>query len=134
MALLIKSFILYPLNRSVLQLKKQRLKEKIEADVGAMVQFLLDERDSLLESLDAEEVANMAVIDDNLKIVEKEAADVDKAISNIHSHIGGKTSFEVSQHVSFLIHRGDLTLYTVLLYELYSIDNPLLLLLLLFIW
>lgn len=131
MALLIKSFILYPLNRSVLQLKKQRLKEKIEADVGAMVQFLLDERDSLLESLDAEEVANMAVIDDNLKIVEKEAADVDKAISNIHSHIGGKTSFEVSQHVSFLIHRGDLTLYTVLLYELYSIDNPLLLL---FIW
>lgn len=121
----------YPLNRSVLQLKKQRLKEKIEADVGAMVQFLLDERDSLLESLDAEEVANMAVIDDNLKIVEKEAADVDKAISNIHSHISGKTSFEVSQHVSFLIHRGELTLYTVPLHELYSIHNPLLWL---FIW
>lgn len=61
-----------------------------------MVQFLLDERDSLLESLDAEEVATMAVIDDNLKIVETEAAAVDKAITNIHNHISGKTSFEVS--------------------------------------
>lgn len=79
-----------------LQLKKQRLKEKIEADVGALVQFLLDERDSLLESLDAEEVAAMAVIDDNLKTVETEAAAVDKAIADIHSHISGKTSFEVS--------------------------------------
>lgn len=77
-------------------MKKQRLKEKIEADVGALVQFLLDERDSLLESLDAEEVATMAVIDDNLKTVETEAAVVDKAIATIHSHISGKTSFEVS--------------------------------------
>lgn len=77
-------------------MKKQRLKEKIEADVGALVQFLLDERDSLLDSLDAEEVATMAVIDDNLKIVETEAAAVDKAITDIHSHISGKTSFEVS--------------------------------------
>lgn len=84
------------LNFSVLQLKKQRLKEKIEADVGALVQFLLDERDSLLESLDAEEVVTMAVIDDNLKIVEKEAEAVDKAIVTIHNHISGKTSFEVS--------------------------------------
>ncbi|XP_076605787.1 E3 ubiquitin-protein ligase TRIM47 [Chaetodon auriga] len=80
--------------KSEVRLKKQRLKEKIEADVGALVQFLLDERDSLLESLDAEEVATMAVIDDNLKIVETEAAAVDKAIANIHSHISGKTSFE----------------------------------------
>lgn len=80
----------------ILQSKKRRLKEKIEADVGALVQFLLDERDSLLESLDAEEVATMAVIDDNLRIVEKEAKAVDKAIADIHSHISGKTSFEVS--------------------------------------
>lgn len=78
------------------QLKKQRLKEKIEADVGALVQFLLDERDSLLESMDAEEVAVMAAIDENLKTVETEAAAVDKAISDIHSHMSGKTSFEVS--------------------------------------
>lgn len=77
-------------------MKKQRLKEKIEADVGALVQFLLDERDSLLESLDAEEVATMAVIDENLKIVEEETAAVDKAITTIHSHISGKSSFEVS--------------------------------------
>lgn len=77
-------------------MKKQRLKEKIEADVGALVQFLLDERDSLLESLDAEEVATMAVIDDSLKIAETEAAAVDKDIANIHSRISGKTSFEVS--------------------------------------
>ncbi|KAF3840914.1 hypothetical protein F7725_006776 [Dissostichus mawsoni] len=80
--------------RSEVKLKKKRLKEKIEADVGAMVQFLLDERDSLLESLDAEEVATMAVIDENLKIVETEVASVDKAIAEIHGHIGGKTSFE----------------------------------------
>lgn len=84
------------LNFSVLQSKNQRLKEKVEADVGALVQFLLDERDSLLESLDAEEVATMAVIDDNLKIVETEAEAVDKAIISIHNHISGKTSFEVS--------------------------------------
>lgn len=77
-------------------MKKQRLKEKIEADVGALVQFLLDERDSLLESLDAEEVATMAVIDDNLKTVEMEAAAVDKAIAAIHSQINGKTNFQVS--------------------------------------
>lgn len=68
----------------------------MEADVGALVQFLLDERDSLLESLDAEEVATMAVIDDNLKIAETEAEAVDKAIVSIHNHISGKTSFEVS--------------------------------------
>lgn len=80
----------------ILQSKKQRLKEKIEADVGALVQFLLDERDSLLESLDAEEAATMAVIDDNLEFVEKEAKTVDKAIAAIHSHITGKASFEVS--------------------------------------
>ena len=77
-------------------MKKQRLKEKIEADVGALVQFLLDERDSLLESLDAEEVATMAVIDDNLKTVEMEASAVDKDIADIHNQLSGKTSFEVS--------------------------------------
>lgn len=86
----------YFLKLSIHQLKKQRLKEKIEADVGALVQFLLDERDSLLESLDAEEVATMAVIDDNLKIVESEENAVDKAIANIHTHTSGKTNFEVS--------------------------------------
>lgn len=84
------------LQTSVLQSKKQRLKEKIEEDVGALVQFLLDERDSLLESLDAEEVAAMAVIDDNLKTVETEEEAIDKAVVNIHNHISGKTSFEVS--------------------------------------
>lgn len=80
--------------KNEVRLKKQRLKEKIEADVGALVQFLLDERDSLLESLDAEEVATMAVIDDNLKIVESEENAVDKAIANIHTHTSGKTNFE----------------------------------------
>lgn len=79
-----------------LQAKKQSLKEKIEADVGALVQFLLDERDSLLESLNAEEEAAMAVIDDNLKRVEMHVKDVDKAIADINKHISGKTSFEVS--------------------------------------
>lgn len=78
------------------QSKKQSLKEKVEADVGALVQFLLDERDSLLESLDAEEVAAMAVIEDNLKMVEMNVKAVDKAIADINKHMSGKTSFEVS--------------------------------------
>lgn len=86
-------------NRSVPQSKKQRLKEKIEEDVGSLVQFLLDERDSLLESLDAEEVASMAVIDDNLKTVETEEEAIDKSIVNIHNQISGKTSFDVSASV-----------------------------------
>lgn len=64
--------------------------------MGALVQFLLDERDSLLESLDAEEVAAMALIEDNLKRVETNVKDVDKAIADINKHISGKTSFEVS--------------------------------------
>uniref|UniRef100_H2LGS2 Tripartite motif containing 47 n=2 Tax=Oryzias latipes TaxID=8090 RepID=H2LGS2_ORYLA len=76
------------------RMKKQRLKEKIEADVGALVQFLLDERDSLLESLDAEEVAAVAVIDENLKFAEEEAAAADKAIADIHRHVSGNTNLE----------------------------------------
>uniref|UniRef100_A0A3B5AFQ0 Tripartite motif containing 47 n=1 Tax=Stegastes partitus TaxID=144197 RepID=A0A3B5AFQ0_9TELE len=94
------------LSHIIFTLKKQRLKEKIEADVGGLVQFLLDERDCLLESLDAEEVATMAVIDDNMKIVETEATAVDKAIADIHSHISGKTSFELLsvQEGSKLLH------------------------------
>ena len=79
------------------QLKKQRLKEKIEADVGALVQFLLDERDSLLDGLDAEEVATTAVLDDNLKTVDAETAAVDATIADVHDHIAGKTSFEVGR-------------------------------------
>ena len=78
------------------QLKKQRLKEKIEEDVGALVQFLLDEKDTLLDSLDAELVATTAVIDENLKKVESEAVAVDNAIAEIRNHFGGKPSFEVS--------------------------------------
>lgn len=74
--------------------KKNRLKDKIEADVGALVQFLLDERDSLLDSLDAEEVVTVAAIDENLKSAEEENAAVSKAMADIHSHLGGKTSFE----------------------------------------
>ncbi|XP_061608329.1 E3 ubiquitin-protein ligase TRIM47 [Phyllopteryx taeniolatus] len=76
------------------RMKKQRLKERVEADVGALVQFLLDERDSLLDSLDAEEVAAVAVVDDNLEIVRAEAAAVAKCVADIHAHIGGETTFE----------------------------------------
>ena len=80
-----------------LQLRKQRLKERIEADVGALVQFLLDERDALLDGLDAEEVATNAVLDDNLKTVKAEAAAVDATIADVNDHIAGKTSFEVGR-------------------------------------
>lgn len=82
------------LTKNDAKLKKQRLKEKIEEDVGAMVQFLLDEKDSLLDSLDAELVATTAALDENLKKVETEAAAVDKAIEEIQNHVSGKSSFE----------------------------------------
>lgn len=82
--------------------------------MGALVQFLLDERDSLLESLDAEEVAAMAVIEDNLKRVETHVKDVDKAIADINKHMSGKTSFEVSLGLKppacFSRHRGHVIL------------------------
>lgn len=50
----------------------------------------------MLESLDAEEVAAMAVIEDNLKTVEMNVKAVDEAIGDINKHMSGKTSFEVS--------------------------------------
>ncbi|XP_063059412.1 E3 ubiquitin-protein ligase TRIM47 [Engraulis encrasicolus] len=76
------------------KMKKQALKEKIEDDVGALVQFLLDEKDDLLESLDAEEVATVAVIDENLKLVGNEEASVDKAIADIQTQLSDTASFE----------------------------------------
>lgn len=77
------------------QLKKQALKEKIEDDVGALVQFLLDEKDDLLERLEAEVVATIGVIDANLKRVESEAAKVDKAITEIQNQLSDSANFEV---------------------------------------
>ncbi|KAJ7997492.1 hypothetical protein DPEC_G00229590 [Dallia pectoralis] len=76
------------------KLKKKKLKEKIEDDVGALVQFLLDEKDDLLEALDAEEVAVLEVMDENLRRVEAEMVAVGKHIAEIHNHISGKTSIE----------------------------------------
>ncbi|XP_077361856.1 E3 ubiquitin-protein ligase TRIM47 [Festucalex cinctus] len=76
------------------RMKKQRLKERVEADVGALVQFLLDERDALLDSLDAEEAAAVAVLDENLEMVRAEAADVAKYIADINQHVNGDTSFQ----------------------------------------
>lgn len=79
------------------QLKKQALKEKIEEDVGALVQFLLDEKDDLLERLEAEAVATIGLIDANLKRVESEAAKVDKAINEIQNHLSDSANFEVKK-------------------------------------
>lgn len=106
-----------PAHNRTLQSKKQRLKEKIEEDVGALVQFLLDERDSLLESLDAEEVAAMAVIDDNLKTVETEEEAIDKAVVNIHNHISGKTSFEVSVWFQIFKSQTYINLHTIFIFK-----------------
>lgn len=83
-----------------LQSKKRRLKEKIEADLGALVQFLLSERDALLDGLDAEELGTMAVLDDNQKTVDAEVAAVDATIAQIRDHVTGKTSFEVGRSVA----------------------------------
>ncbi|KAM6985191.1 E3 ubiquitin-protein ligase TRIM47 [Aplochiton taeniatus] len=82
------------LTKTEAKLKKHRLKEKIEEDVGALVQFLLDERDSLLDGLEAEQAATVAAVDANLKKVEREAASLDRAIAEINNHISGKSSFE----------------------------------------
>ncbi|XP_036380377.1 E3 ubiquitin-protein ligase TRIM47 [Megalops cyprinoides] len=83
------------------KLKKQELKGKIENDIGALVQFLLDEKDDLLASLEAEEVATVTMIDENLKDVEKEMVAVDKAIADIQNHLTGKSNFEaMSQTIS----------------------------------
>ncbi|XP_062392402.1 E3 ubiquitin-protein ligase TRIM47 isoform X1 [Sardina pilchardus] len=76
------------------KMKKQALKEKIEEDVGAMVQFLLDEKDDLLESLEAEEVATVALLDDNLKLVGSEEVSVDKAITDIQNQLSDSANFE----------------------------------------
>lgn len=80
-----------------MQMKKQALKEKIEEDVGALVQFLLDEKDDLLESLEAEEVATVALLDENLKLVSSEEASVDKAITDIQTQLSDSANFEVRQ-------------------------------------
>ncbi|XP_068600097.1 E3 ubiquitin-protein ligase TRIM47 [Brachionichthys hirsutus] len=93
------------LTKSEVRLKKMRLKEKIESDVGALVQFLLDERDSLLDSLDADEVATMAVIDDNLETVEAEMEAFEKATDDIHNHLSSTSSIEsMSKTLSEIIH------------------------------
>uniref|UniRef100_A0A3P8X0A1 Tripartite motif containing 47 n=1 Tax=Cynoglossus semilaevis TaxID=244447 RepID=A0A3P8X0A1_CYNSE len=78
------------------ELRKQRLKEKIEADVGALVQFLFDERDSLLESLEAEEASTLAVLEHNLQTVEAEEAYVDKRLADIHSHLSDETKLDLT--------------------------------------
>lgn len=77
------------------QLKKQELKEKIENEVGELVQFLLDEKDELLASLDTEEYTYVSVIEENLKEVEREMAAVDVAISEIQHSLSEGSSFEV---------------------------------------
>lgn len=85
------------------QLKKQALKEKMEDDVGALVQFLLDEKDDLLERLEAEATTTIGLIDENLKRVESEAAKVDKAITEIQKHLSDGANFEVKNWAHFNI-------------------------------
>lgn len=81
------------------QLKKQALKEKIEDDVGALVQFLLDEKDDLLERLEVEAEATIGLIDANLKRVESEAAKVDKVITEIQNQLSDSANFEVKNFI-----------------------------------
>ncbi|XP_077596178.1 E3 ubiquitin-protein ligase TRIM47 [Stigmatopora nigra] len=76
------------------RMKKKRLKDKVEADVGALVQFLLDERDSLLDSLDAQEAAALATLDDKLDSVKAEAAVVERHVAEVHAHASGDTTFQ----------------------------------------
>ncbi len=75
------------------------MKEKIEDDVGALVQFLLDEKDDLLERLEVEAEATLGLIDANLKRVESEAAKVEKAISEIQNQLSDSAKFEVKNFI-----------------------------------
>lgn len=72
--------------------------------MGALVQFLLDEKDRLLERLEAEEAATIALIDENLKLVESEAAKVDKAIAEIQNHLSEVANFEVCLTMYLYLH------------------------------
>lgn len=72
--------------------------------MGALVQFLLDEKDRLLERLEAEETATVSLIDENLKLVESEAAKVDKAISEIQNQLSEASNFEVCLTLHKLMH------------------------------
>ncbi|XP_061787326.1 E3 ubiquitin-protein ligase TRIM47 [Nerophis lumbriciformis] len=81
-------------SKNDIKVKTQRLKDKIQSDVGVLVQFLLDERDSFLDHLDADEVAAVAALEDNLKEAEAEVAAATQSIAEIHNHINTKTSFE----------------------------------------
>lgn len=56
---------------------------------------MLDEKDDLLERLEAEATATLGLIDENLKRVESEAAKVDKAITEIQNHLSDGANFEV---------------------------------------
>lgn len=59
------------------------------------MQFLLDEKDRLLERLEAEEASTISLVDENLKLVESEAAKVDKAIAEIQNQLSEVAKFEV---------------------------------------
>ncbi|XP_023660985.1 E3 ubiquitin-protein ligase TRIM47 [Paramormyrops kingsleyae] len=93
-------------SKTNVKLKKQELKEKIENEVGELVQFLLDEKDELLASLDTEEYTYVSVIDENLKEVEREMATVDVAISDIQRSLSDSSSFEGISHTTSRPHQA----------------------------
>ena len=77
---------------------RDNLREKMEADVGHLVQFLLNMKDSMLDTLDTDEEATIQAINNNLSRVEAQLAAVDAEIATIHSHLTGETSFEVRKY------------------------------------
>ncbi|XP_066555895.1 E3 ubiquitin-protein ligase TRIM47 [Amia ocellicauda] len=87
--------------RTQIKMKKEHLRDRIEIEVGELVQFLLDEKDELLGNLEAEEQSVVHAIENNIKNVEKELTSVEKAITDLENLLKNKSSFEeISRTIS----------------------------------
>ncbi|MGH0174902.1 UNVERIFIED_CONTAM: hypothetical protein FKN15_072670 [Acipenser sinensis] len=70
-----------------IQMKKLQLKESIEASVGQLIQFLLDEKDELLEKLDSEEQTALAIVENNIQRLENLITEMEKEITEIQGNL-----------------------------------------------
>ncbi|XP_033864396.3 zinc-binding protein A33-like [Acipenser ruthenus] len=81
-----------------IQMKKLQLKESIEASVGQLIQFLLDEKDELLEKLDSEEQTALSIVENNIQRLENLITEMEKEITEIQGNLS-QPSFEVMQKI-----------------------------------
>lgn len=81
-------------------MKKLQLKESIEASVGQLIQFLLDEKDELLEKLDSEEQTALSIVENNIQKLENLITEMEKEITEIQGNLS-QPSFEVFLYFLF---------------------------------